>query len=191
MRRGLFIAVVVLQALVLVAWSASLEWELASAARIRLEVVQRDPRDLLRGDYAWLQYVIADIPLGTIAGGRPDYGDRVWVTLAPQPIRGPRHVPVVDPELGNDEGALEVVPGVLERPVARLARRGRRLLGTQGRRQVVGRDDVARGHDDEPLDHVAQLTDVARPVVGEEIAHRLARQRLGVLAVLGAELADA
>ena len=84
MRRGLFIAVVVLQALVLVAWSASLEWELASAARIRLEVVQRDPRDLLRGDYVWLQYVIADIPLGTIAGGRPDYGDRVWVTLAPQ-----------------------------------------------------------------------------------------------------------
>lgn len=84
MRRGLFIAAVVLQALVLVGWSASLEWELASAVRIRLEVVQRDPRDLLRGDYVWLQYVIADIPLETIAGGRPDYGDRVWVTLAPQ-----------------------------------------------------------------------------------------------------------
>ena len=84
MRRGLFIAAVVLQALVLVAWSASLEWELAGAERIRLEVVQRDPRDLLRGDYMWLQYVIADIPLETIAGGRPDYGDRVWVTLRPQ-----------------------------------------------------------------------------------------------------------
>jgi len=84
MRRGLFIAAVVLQALVLVAWSAGLEWELAGAERIRLEVVQRDPRDLLRGDYAWLQYVIADIPLETIAGGRPDYGDRVWVTLTPQ-----------------------------------------------------------------------------------------------------------
>ena len=28
--------------------------------------------------------MIADIPLETIAGGRPDYGDRVWVTLAPQ-----------------------------------------------------------------------------------------------------------
>ena len=84
MRRGLFIAAVVLQALVLVAWSASLEWELGGAERIRLEVVQRDPRDLLRGDYVWLQYVIADIPLETIAGGRPDYGDRVWVTLTPQ-----------------------------------------------------------------------------------------------------------
>ena len=84
MRRGLFIAAMVLQALVLVAWSAGLEWELAGAARIRLEVVQRDPRDLLRGDYVWLQYVIADIPLETIAGGRPDYGDRVWVTLTPQ-----------------------------------------------------------------------------------------------------------
>jgi uncharacterized membrane-anchored protein len=83
-RRGLFIAAVVLQALLLVAWSAGLEWELAGAERIRLEVVQRDPRDLLRGDYVWLQYVIADIPLETIAGGRPDYGDRVWVTLTPQ-----------------------------------------------------------------------------------------------------------
>ena len=81
MRRGLFIAAVFVQALVLVAWSASLEWELAGAERIRLEVVQRDPRDLLRGDYVSLQYVIADIPLETIAGGRPDYGDRVWVTL--------------------------------------------------------------------------------------------------------------
>src|SRR5262249_59353237 len=84
MRRGLFIAAFALQALVLVAWSAALEWELAGAARIRLEVVQRDPRDLLRGDYVWLQYVIADIPLDTIAGGRPDYGDRVSVTLTPQ-----------------------------------------------------------------------------------------------------------
>jgi len=41
MRRGLFIAAVLVQALVLVAWSASLEWELAGAERIRLEVVQR------------------------------------------------------------------------------------------------------------------------------------------------------
>lgn len=84
MRRGLFIAAVLAQAVVLVAWSAGLEWELAGAERIRLEVVQRDPRDLLRGDYVWLQYVIADIPLDTIVGGRPDYGDRVWVTLRPQ-----------------------------------------------------------------------------------------------------------
>src|SRR4029450_4070373 len=84
MRRGLFIAAMVLQALVLVAWSAGLEWELAGAARIRLDGVRRAPRDLLRGDYVCLQYVIADIPLETIAGGRPDYGDRVWVTLAPQ-----------------------------------------------------------------------------------------------------------
>ena len=84
MRRSLFVTAVLLQALVLVGWAASLEWELAIAARIRIEVVQRDPRDLLRGDYVWLQYVIADISLETIAGGRPDYGDRVWVTLAQQ-----------------------------------------------------------------------------------------------------------
>jgi uncharacterized membrane-anchored protein len=83
-RRGLFVAAVALHALVLVGWAATLEWDLARAGRIRLEVVQRDPRDLLRGDYVWLQYVIADIPLEVIAGGRPDYGDRIWVTLAPQ-----------------------------------------------------------------------------------------------------------
>jgi uncharacterized membrane-anchored protein len=83
-RRGLFVAAVALHALVLVGWAATLEWDLAHAGRIRLEVVQRDPRDLLRGDYVRLQYVIADIPLDVIVGGRPDYGDRIWVTLAPQ-----------------------------------------------------------------------------------------------------------
>jgi len=84
MRRGLFIAAIGLHALALVGWAASLEWDLAHATRIRLEVVQRDPRDLLRGDYIWLQYPIADIPLEMIVGGRPDYGDRIWLTLAPR-----------------------------------------------------------------------------------------------------------
>lgn len=84
MRRGLFVAAVALHAAALIGWAATLEWDLAQAERIRLEVVQRDPRDLLRGDYVWLRFVIADIPLETIAGGRPDYGDRIWVTLAPQ-----------------------------------------------------------------------------------------------------------
>jgi uncharacterized membrane-anchored protein len=69
---------------VLGGWAATLEWDLARASRIRLEVIQRDPRDLLRGDYVRLQYVIADIPLDVIVGGRPDYGDRIWATLAPQ-----------------------------------------------------------------------------------------------------------
>jgi uncharacterized membrane-anchored protein len=84
MRRGLFVAAVTLHAAALLGWAATLEWNLAHAERIRLEVVQRDPRDLLRGDYVSLQYVIADIPLEVIVGGRPDYGDRIWVTLAPQ-----------------------------------------------------------------------------------------------------------
>jgi len=84
MRRRLFVTAVVLHALALVGWAASLEWNLAHAMRVRLEVMQRDPRDLLRGDYVWLQYAIADIPLEAIVGGRPDYGDQIWVTLAPR-----------------------------------------------------------------------------------------------------------
>ena len=36
----------------------------------------------------------------------------------------------------------------------------------RGGREVLGPDDVARAHDHEPLDHVAQLAHVARPVVG-------------------------
>jgi uncharacterized membrane-anchored protein len=101
-RRGLFVAAVALHAAALLGWAATLEWDLANAERIRLEVVQRDPRDLLRGDYVWLQYVIADIPLEAITGGRPDYGDRIWVTLAPQDnihalVAASRTVPIPAP----------------------------------------------------------------------------------------------
>jgi uncharacterized membrane-anchored protein len=83
-RRRLFLTAVALEALVLIGWAASLEWELAHAPRIRLEVAQRDPRDLLRGDYVRLEYPVAEIPLETVIGGRPDYGDRLWVALAPR-----------------------------------------------------------------------------------------------------------
>ena len=84
MRARLFVAAIVLQALVLVGWAAGLDLQLARAPRIRLEVVQRDPRDLLRGDYVMLQYAIDEIPLEMIAGGRPEHGDRLWVTLEPK-----------------------------------------------------------------------------------------------------------
>ena len=110
--------------------------------------------------------------------------------LDPEALGGPRHVPVVGAKLGQDIGALEVVARVLERPVARLPRGGRRFFWAQRRRQVLGRDHVAGRHDDQPLDHVPELAHVARPVVGQEIAERLAGERLGALAVLGAELRD-
>jgi uncharacterized membrane-anchored protein len=83
-RRRLFLTAIALQALTLIGWAGGLEWELAYAPRIRLEVAQRDPRDLLRGDYVRLEYPVAQIPLETVIGGRPDYGDQIWVTLAPR-----------------------------------------------------------------------------------------------------------
>jgi len=82
-RARLFVAAFVVQALVLIGWAAGLELQLARADRVRLEVVQRDPRDLLRGDYVVLQYAIDQIPADMIAGGRPEYGERLWVILEP------------------------------------------------------------------------------------------------------------
>src|SRR2546427_13180507 len=84
MRVRLFVAAVALHALVLLGWATTLEWQLARATRVRLEVVQGDPRDLLRGDYVMLQYAIDEIPLEMITGGRPEYGERLWVTLEPK-----------------------------------------------------------------------------------------------------------
>jgi uncharacterized membrane-anchored protein len=83
-RARLFAGAVVVHALVLVGWAASLEWDLARASRIRLAVAQRDPRDLLRGMYVDLRFEIQEIPADVIAGGQPDHGDPIWVTLAPK-----------------------------------------------------------------------------------------------------------
>jgi uncharacterized membrane-anchored protein len=121
MRRGLFIAAIALHALALVGWAATLEWDLAHAGRIRLEVVQRDPRDLLRGDYVRLQYVIADIPLEMIAGGRPDYGDRIWVTLTPQEaihvlVAASRTAPVTAPGQRVIVGRVHSISALSGRP---------------------------------------------------------------------------
>ena len=74
----------------------------------------------------------------------------------------------------------------LRRPLALdLVGAGRRSSRAERGREVLGADDVAGAHDDEPLDHVAQLAHVARPVVGEEVGERLHRDRLEPLAVLG------
>src|ERR1700752_2600680 len=110
--------------------------------------------------------------------------------LDAQALGGTGHVPVVGAQLGQDERALEVVARVLERAVVRLGRGRSRFLRPERRRQGLGRDHVARRHDDQALHHVAQLAHVAGPVVGQEVAERLVGERLGAFAVLGAELCD-
>ncbi len=86
MRRLLFLLVVALQAAALIGWAASLEWARARAVKVRLEVVQRDPRDLLRGDFVWLNYKVSEVAFSAFvsppSGARP--GDRVYVALAPK-----------------------------------------------------------------------------------------------------------
>ncbi len=84
MRTRLFVGAIVVHALVLLGWAASLEWELARAPRIRLAVAQRDPRDLLRGVYVDLRFEIQEIPVSMIPGVLPEHGDPIWVTLAPK-----------------------------------------------------------------------------------------------------------
>ena len=85
MRRRLFLLAVVVHAAVLIGWAASLETARAPAVAVRLEVVQRDPRDLLRGDYVWLNFKVSSIPLAafTPSPHRAGPGDRVYVALAP------------------------------------------------------------------------------------------------------------
>lgn len=85
MRRRLFFLAVLLHAGVLIGWAASLETARARAATVRLEVVLRDPRDLLRGDYVWLNYGVSDIPLSAFVSPPSAHpGDRVYVALAPK-----------------------------------------------------------------------------------------------------------
>lgn len=114
MRRRLFVGGVLVHAAVLIGWAGSLEWARARAAMIRLEVVQRDPRDLLRGDYVWLSYAVSVIPRSAFVA-EPDpirLGDRVYVALAP------------------NDGRWEVVAASLARATLPLARGQRLLVGT-------------------------------------------------------------
>lgn len=68
----------------LVGWVATIESALARAPRIRLDVLQRDPRDLLRGDYVALRFAIDEIPEAAFGHGEaPRPGDTVWVALRP------------------------------------------------------------------------------------------------------------
>ncbi len=102
-------------------------------------------------------------------------------------LGGPGDVPVVGPELAENVRALEGVPGLPEalearrRPAPGRPPASGAAAGDPRARWVAGR------HDDEPLDHVAELAHVARPVVRHEGAHGLAGERLGALPVLRRE----
>ena len=81
--------------------------------------------------------------------------------------------------------------GFVDRHAGRQQHRRRRivLLGVgQRRRQVRRLDQVAAGEDRRPLDHVAQLADVARPGVVLEQAHGVLVDALDRLAVARVEL---
>ena len=68
-------------------------------------------------------------------------------------------------------------------------RRARRSLVRLQRLGQIGRvDRLALGHDDEPLDRVAQLADVAAPSIALEDVHRRGRDLLGPAVVLAAQL---
>ena len=84
MRRQLFVAIVAVHAAFLLAWAGALEWGRATGTTIRLDVVERDPRDLLRGDYITLSYEISTLPPAALesAAAIPP-GGRVWVVLEP------------------------------------------------------------------------------------------------------------
>jgi uncharacterized membrane-anchored protein len=86
-RRRLFAALVLLHALVLAGWAATLEQARARAAHVRLEVRPVDPRDMLRGDYIWLSYAISTLGEEQLVGRRPDWSDLgqpVYVALGPR-----------------------------------------------------------------------------------------------------------
>ena len=123
MRRRVFLLGVLIHALVLIGWAASLETARARSVTVRLEVLQRDPRDLLRGDYIRLGYKIADIPSSAFVTSPVGVrgGARVYVALTP---RGE---------------VWEVATASLSRERLRLASDQRLIVGTL---QYQGRDRV-------------------------------------------------
>ena len=95
-------------------------------------------------------------------------------------LGGPRHVALLLGERAQNQIALELVARFVERLAPR------RLLGrlrpADGilleERQVDAGDRIARHHDHQPLDDVAQLADVARPRVALEHGDRAGIERL-------------
>ena len=84
MTRMRWLAVVVaLQVSMLLGWAGYHEWIRATAPTIMLETRPVDPRDLLRGDYMILSYVIGNVkaPIDGLQPASP--GREIWVTLQP------------------------------------------------------------------------------------------------------------
>jgi uncharacterized membrane-anchored protein len=123
MRTRLFVAAVVIQALVLLGWAADLEWALAGAPRIRLAVAQRDPRDLLRGTYVDLRFEIQEIPATMLTpGALPGPGDSIWVTLAPKGdvygvVAASRTPPTLEPDQRVIAGRARWFSSAVSRPL--------------------------------------------------------------------------
>ena len=87
MRRRLFVALVLLHALVLLGWGATLERARARATHVRLQVLPVDPRDLLRGDFIALRFAISTLSEAHFVGRPPDWSDighPVYVVLVPK-----------------------------------------------------------------------------------------------------------
>src|SRR5712692_480547 len=86
-------------------------------------------------------------------GRRDPVGLQLAVEMAPldaEPLGGAGHVPLVGPQLAQDEGALEGLARLLERALALgVVRRRLRVTRTEGGRKVLGADDVAWAHDHE------------------------------------------
>lgn len=84
MTRLRWLAVVVaLQVAVLLGWAGYHEWIRTNAPTILLETRPVDPRDLLRGDYMILAYVIGTVPLPNDPNQTVTPGREIWVTLRP------------------------------------------------------------------------------------------------------------
>lgn len=84
MTRLRWLAVVVaLQVAALLGWAGYHEWIRATAPTILLETRPVDPRDLLRGDYMILAYVIGTVPLPDETNQPVTPGREIWITLRP------------------------------------------------------------------------------------------------------------
>ena len=82
-RRLLLIGAVVLQLSVLVGLYLNSVWPLWVGAHVRLEIVPIDPRSLFRGNYARLDYEIANLPRTLLSEdpGRLRVNEIVYVSL--------------------------------------------------------------------------------------------------------------
>jgi uncharacterized membrane-anchored protein len=78
-----FIALVVLQVLIIGNMASSRQAILDSGERVTLATRPVDPRDMFRGDYVVLRYQISTIDLGEVAwiGDQVESDQMVWVAL--------------------------------------------------------------------------------------------------------------